>query len=348
MAATCRICEYRNEAVASSTTQLHVRVISLTFKDSITPSTTNSRTPLNTLLYNIVDNQDAAPNSTTFTAWSPCLNDPKTVVIITTIQHVCDDPASTIFNVVKEELASPPEILHATLSLDAMSLAPSSPEQRIACDIIRLQPVQPGVSILIGEKFGWNPKCSSLFPKVARGTSSNLGRPGDLVKDFRVWTKQSHSRSRKSSISTGSGTLSCSSLVSLNSNEDELRTSSSLPGDKLQLPHPEEETLLMIFQWSNHANGNRFKDQGKLSYGPNEVAVSSSLWEREVAIPICQLQQQGTMVNTYSLELRTVEPRPRNQIDGEILRSPIETGSRRRRLTNIATDLGEKVSRLWR
>ncbi len=349
MAATCRICEFRNEALTSTTSRLHVRIISLTFKVPIMPPTPNSNTPLSTLLYNIVDNQDAAPSSSTFTAWSPCLNDPKSVVIITTIQHVCDDATSSIFNVVKEQLANPPEILHATLDIDALSLAPSSPEQRIACDIIQLQSNKPLVTRSIGRQFGWNPKRSSLLPKVENGTSSNLGHPGDLIKDFRVWAEKTHEEPRKLSTSAGSSALSSSSLVSLDSDRGDQQTSISLPGDKLQLCNPDhEETLLMIFQWSSHANGNRFKDQSQSSYGPNEAVVSSSLWEREVAIPIGQLQQKGAKVETYSLELRSVEPRLRDQSNGEMIDVPVVTGGRRRRLTNMATDLGEKVSRLWK
>lgn len=101
----------------------------------------------------------------------------------------------------------------------------------------------------------------------------------------------------------------------------------------------EDETLVMIFQWSSHADADRFKHPLQKSYGPNGQEVSDDMWEKHLANPLRQSQAIGAKVDTYKLELRGVEPRMGKTAARE------RSGSRR--FSAMASGFGEKVSGLW-
>ena len=109
----------------------------------------------------------------------------------------------------------------------------------------------------------------------------------------------------------------------------------------------DDESLVMIFQWHDHAAANRFKHPLQRSDGPNGEAVRSDLWDEHVARPVRHFQGLGAKVETYKLELRAVEPRIQPR-----MRAGSKDGGRERsgskRLSTIAFGLGEKVSGMWR
>lgn len=109
----------------------------------------------------------------------------------------------------------------------------------------------------------------------------------------------------------------------------------------------DEEALVMIFQWHDHAAADRFKHPLQKSYGPNGEAVRSDLWDEHVARPVRHFQGHGAKLETYKLELRDVEPR----LQSRMRSGPKAVGRERsgsKRLSLMALGLGEKVSGMWR
>lgn len=107
----------------------------------------------------------------------------------------------------------------------------------------------------------------------------------------------------------------------------------------------EEESLVMIFQWHNHAAANRFKHPLQRSDGPNGEAVRSDLWDEHVARPIRHFQGLGAKFETYKLELRAIEPRIQPRIrTGSKVGGRERSGSKRLSIFG----LGEKVSGMWK
>lgn len=276
------------------------------------------------------------------------MTDPSAAVIITTVRGACDAASSQIFDDIREHLASPPKIQHMHLDLAVMSLATSYTTERIACDIVQLHGSSTDAAIAVGRQFGWDPKRSSLTSKLESHTSAAFSRPGDLVQEFRAWAELKRPRSRSSSISTGTRTLKSPSLVSLGPDEDERRQATHPTPEGQDLEEQDRETLIMVFQWSSHVDGARFKDPIQKSYGPNGGEVRRDLWDREVAHPIAHLQRLGVRMDTYKLELRAVEPRL--GYNGTVP-VPERTGrqrSRSKRLSIIASELGGRVVKLWK
>ena len=103
----------------------------------------------------------------------------------------------------------------------------------------------------------------------------------------------------------------------------------------------EDETLIMIFQWSSRTAADRFKHPLQRSYGQNGQGVSNDLWDRHVAHPVRQLEGIGAKVDMLKLELRGVEPRI------EVEKAAVREHRRSRRFSTMASGLGEKVSGLW-
>ncbi|KAF1849821.1 uncharacterized protein K460DRAFT_360669 [Cucurbitaria berberidis CBS 394.84] len=347
MLSNCHVCEHRNEAVAawpSAPSQLNVCIVTLRFKIPITQTRTHLLIALNTLLNNIIDNEESTPHPSTFTVWSPCLSDPRTVVIVTTTSDVCSTATSPIFNAVREHLSRPPSVQHVYLDLAVLSLAAASPEQRVSCDIITLQAPSPTVASAIGKHFGWDPKRSCLSSRLQRPTVA-FSRPGDLIRDFWAWAEVSPSGSRSPSTSIGSSSFSSPSLMSLHS--DHYNMSCSTPENGEQLEDVDKETLITIFQWTSRADADRFKDHSQKSYGPNGEEVRRDLWDTEFAHPLAHLQRLGAKVDTYKLELRAVEPRFRNGVDASPQKD-VREKRRSKRLSVIAFEFGERVSGLWK
>lgn len=108
----------------------------------------------------------------------------------------------------------------------------------------------------------------------------------------------------------------------------------------------DDETLVMIFQWISHEAGDRFKHPLQASYGQNDESVSRDLWDRQVAHPIRQLQALGAKMSMHRLELRGVETRPESKSSGLPVSGRVRSGSRR--LSVLASGLGERFSGFWR
>ncbi|KAF2127346.1 hypothetical protein P153DRAFT_398690 [Dothidotthia symphoricarpi CBS 119687] len=353
MSSCCRTCVHRNDAVTSSSTtqsQLDVCLITLTFKRRIQPGS-EPYIALNTVLNNIIDDAESTLRPTTFTSWSPCLSHPATIVVVTTASKTCSDPESSIFQNIRDYLAIPPKTRNIYLPCSILSLSASSPETRIPCDIIALQAPTPAVAVTIGKHFGWDPQRSSLSAQMQSCASAAFSTPGDLIRDFWVWAElrseepMSPSTSTSYSIATGSSESLGKQLQSTNS--DEKNMSLRFSEDEDELPEVEDETLVMVFQWNTHADGDRFKHPLQKSLGPNGVQVSSDLWDRSVAHPVRQLRNLGVRNEMYRLEFRAVEPRIDCKRDGKKAVA-VRERSGSRRLSVIASELGERVSGLWR
>lgn len=224
-------------------------------------------------------------------------------------------------------------------------------------EIIQLCASNPGVAAAIGKQFGWDPKRSSLQLQMASQARAGFSRPGDLVKDFWAWAELSHGEDVVGSPRTGTTGSFSSSHESLTKspplrshNSDEENAVDQVlwgdDGDDRRAPTMGDETLIMIFTWSSHADAERFKHPLQASFGSNAQEIRRDLWDAQVAHPVRQLQGLGARMETYKLELRAVEPRQSSGRQAE------EGGTRKRsgskRLSIIASGLSEKVSGLWR
>lgn len=276
------------------------------------------------------------------------MSDAKTVVIITTVRGVCHVPSASVFDSVRYHLARSPNVQHTYSDMDILSLAASSPEQRIACDIIQLRASSPDVAVAIGKMFGWAPMRSSLSSQL-QACAPAFSRPGDLIRDFWVWAELPDTSSQPASISTGSHETLPISPHLINTNSDEKNMSLPFPDEDDEPPtYTDDESLIMIFQWSSHVNGDRFKDHKQKSYGPNGDEVGRDLWNRQVAHPIGNLQRIGAKMEMYRLELRAVEPRMQfSSATGDQIPA-VRARSGSKRLSMMASGLSGKVSGLWR
>jgi hypothetical protein len=352
MSVCCRTCDHRNSAVQATTStpsQLQVCLITLSFKASISPHT-RPYAALNTVLNNIVDSVETTSRPTTFTTWSPCLTNPHIAMIISTARETCGSATSPVFEDLLQHLTTPPTIQNIYLEYSILSLAASNPNQRIPIDVIQLQAPNPSVAAAIGKHFGWDPKRSSLSLQPSSSAFAAISRPGDLVKDFWAWAELQH----EDPLSPGSSfTSSYESLpkpkVLRSWNTDEKNMSLPFPDeeDEDSRSGMDDETLIMIFQWSSHADAERFKHPSQASYGQNGETVSQDLWDRQVAHPIRQLQGVGAKMESCKLELRAVEPRLDVSIQaGEGRAGRVRSGSKR--LSIMASGLSERVSGFWK
>lgn len=299
---------------------------------------------------NIIDSEETLTHPTTFTTWSPCLADPKVVIIVSTTRETCSSAASPVFDNLLQHLAVPPSVQHVYLDFSVLSLAASAPNQRVPVEIIQLQAPNPGVAAAVGKHFGWDPKRSSLALQMQSYASAGFNRPGDLVKDFWAWAELgqdplSPSTQRGSFTSSNESLPKPSQLRSFNS--DEKNMSLLLPDEEDaedEAQATDDETLIMMFQWSSHADAERFKHPSQASYGQNGQEVRRDLWDTHVAHPVRQLQGFGAKVKSYKLELRVVEPR-QSYVE-ECTTGRVRSGSKR--LSIMASGLSEKVTGLWR
>ncbi|KAH6639759.1 hypothetical protein C7974DRAFT_410712 [Boeremia exigua] len=345
MTSCCRTCYHRNHAVASaqSTPSLvSLSLVALTFKEDISPRT-KSYSALTNLLNDIIDATDSSLHPTTFTLWSPCLSDPRVAVVVTTLSE-CSDVTCPIYNDIFAFLAHPPSIQQVYLDYSILSLATLSPERSIPCDIMALKAPNSGVAASIGKHFGWQPKRSSLSMQM-QNTVPAFSRPGDLIRDFWAWAEVPyHGRKSRSSSLGSSSTHLPSPLMSTNSDEKNMSLYFAEDEDEADdIDEADEEALVMIFQWHDHAAAERFKHPLQKSYGPNGEEVRSDLWDEQVARPLRHFQSHGAKLDTYKVELKAVEPR---------MRAGLQTTGRERsgskRLSMMALELGEKVSGIWR
>ncbi|KAF1960266.1 hypothetical protein CC80DRAFT_544715 [Byssothecium circinans] len=332
----CRTCEARNHALSTSIpNQLNVSLVTLTFKTPVDHPNSRPYVSLNTVLNNITDAAESTSHPSVFTTWSPCLSDPNVAVILTTASETCRDSRSAIFEPVFQYLSSPPDVSHVYLDLAVLSLAASSPEQRIAVDIIILGAPNPSVAGAIGRCFGWDPRRNALSPQMEAGdVGAAFSRPGDLIRDFWAWAelRQGNPSSPSSSVGSANESFERPSLISTNSEEKNM---SMFFAEDEERHNREEETLIMIFQWSSHVDGDRFKHPLQKSYGRNGRDVSDHMWERHIAHPVRQMQGIGAKTSMFRLELRGVEPR----IDNGKASTRDRSGSRR-----LASGFGERVS----
>lgn len=357
MSFCCRTCDHRNhdvQAASAPSSQLDVCLITLRFKTDVLPHT-KSYSTVKTVLNNIIDSEQTSSHPTTFTSWSPCLTQPNTVVIVSTARETCSSASSPVFDSLLQHLTQPPSIRHVYLDYSVVSLATGSPDQRVPVDIIQLQAPNPGVAAAIGKQFGWDPKRSSLQLQMASNAPAGFSRPGDLVKDYWAWAELSHEDLVIQSPHTGSfssshETLPVSKPPLRSHNSDEKNMSLSFPEEDAEdddlSPPMDDETLIMIFKWSSHADAERFKHPLQASFGSNSQAIRRDLWDAQVAHPVRQLQGLGAKVETFKLELRAAEPRQSSRGDTEEGATRKRSGSKR--LSIIASGLSEKVSGFWR
>ena len=345
----CQTCDDRKYAISTSqstSSLVDVCLVAVTFKEDVLPHS-RSYAALNTLLNDIIDAVDSSSHPSTFTSWSPCLSDLRTAVVVTTASETCSESSNSIYDDISSFLARPPAIKHVYLDYSILSLSTSSPDQRIPCDIMILKAPTSGIAAAIGKHFGWEPKRSSLSLHLQNTAPAAFSRPGDLTRDFWAWAELSHDgRILRSSSFGSSSTHLPSPLVSTNS--DEKNMSLYYAEDvEVGFDDADEEALVMIFQWHDHAAADRFKHPLQKSYGPNGEAVRNDLWDEHVARPVRHFQSHGAKLETYKLELRTVERRLQTRVrTGSTAVGREKSGSKR--LSLMALGLGEKVSGMWR
>lgn len=349
----CRTCKHRNHIAFSSPSNpslIDVCVVALTFKEDVLPHT-RSYVALNSLLNDIIDAADSSSHPSRFTSWSPCLSDTKTAVIITTASDTCSDATYSIYNDISTFLTRPPSIHHLYLDYSVLSLATSSVDQRIPCEIMALKAPTSAIAAAIGKHFGWEPKRSSLSTQMQNTAPAAFSRPGDLIRDFWAWAElPHHGRTSRSSSRGSSSTSLPTPLMSTNSDEKNMSlyfAEDHSDVDEDSFTEAEEEALVMIFQWHNHAVADRFKHPLQKSHGPNDEPVRNDLWDENVARPLRHFTSQGARLQTYRLELRAVEPRMQTRMRaGSKAAGRERSGSKR--LSLMALGLGEKVSGMWR
>ncbi|KAF9693658.1 hypothetical protein EKO04_008516 [Ascochyta lentis] len=345
----CRTCDHRNHAVHASLSApslVDLCLVALTFKEDVS-SHTRAYAALNTLLNDIIDAADSSSHPSAFTSWSLCLSDPRTAVIVTTASETCSRATSPIYDEILACLARQPSIQHVYLDYSVLSLAASSPEQRIPCEIMALKAPNPGIAAVIGKHFGWEPKRSSLSSQMQNTAPAAFSRPGDLVKDFWAWAELPYDGSTSRTSSFGSSSTHLPPPL-MSTNSDEKNMSLYFPEDEDEgWNETDEESLVMIFQWHDHAAADRFKHPLQRSHGPNGEAVRNDLWDEHVARPVRHFQGLGARLDSYKLELRAVEPRIQSRVRaGSKPAGRERSGSKR--LSMMALGLGERVSGIWR
>lgn len=173
------------------------------------------------------------------------------------------------------------------------------------------------------------------------GAPGAVSKPGDLVRDFWTWAELQPGTPISPSSSVGSGYESAEAKPGLMSTNSDEKNMSLFFAEDEERRNMEDETLVMIFQWSSHVDADRFKHPLQKSYGHNGTEIAGDMWDRHVAHPVRQLKAIGTKVDILKLELRGVGPR-------------METGqgtgrdrSGSRRLSTMASGIGEKVGGFW-
>ncbi|UPX16807.1 uncharacterized protein EKO05_0007192 [Ascochyta rabiei] len=299
----CRTCDHRNHAVRTSQSApslVDLCLVALTFKEDISHHT-RAYAALNTFLNDIIDAADSSSHPSAFTSWSPCLLDPRTALVITTASETCSHATSPIYNEILTCLVCQPSIHHIYLDYSILSLAASSSEQMIPCEIMALKAPTSGIAAAIGKHFGWEPKRSSLSSHMQITASAAFSRPGDLIKDFWAWAELPHDGSVSRSSSLGSSSTHLPPTL-MSTNSDEKNMSLYFPEDEDEDWHKtDDESLIMIFQWHDHAAADRFKHPLQKSYGPNGEAVRSELWDEQVAHPVRHFQ--GLVESAGKLEI---------------------------------------------
>jgi hypothetical protein len=180
-----------------------------------------------------------------------------------------------------------------------------------------------------------------------------FNRPGDLVKDFWAWAELPQDNAMSSTTGGSSVALSHESLPKpstlRNYNSDEKNMSLPFPNEDNaeEQRRFDDETLIMIFQWSSHADAKRFKHPLQNSFGLNGEDIRNNLWDLQVAHPVRQLQGVGAKTETYKLDLRAVEPRlsTTTQAKGSTA-GRVRSGSKR--LSVLASGFGERMGTLWK
>lgn len=349
MPSCCRTCDNRNHAVNThlsfQPTLLDVCLITLSFKAPVTTANPRAYTSLNTVLNNIIDAAENTTHPSRFTSWSVCHDDPKTVLIVTTLSQTCQTGTAPIFEPVLRHLSKLPSAQHVLLDYSVIALAASLPEDRIACDIIIVNAPDARIAGAIGKSFGWDPKRSSLSPRLEQYAPAGFSSPGDLIRDFWAWTELPNQPVSPAS-SYGSEYEGAAVGVLKSTNSDEKNMAMFMAGDeddKVDKEKEDDETLVMIFQWSSRADAERFKHPLQKSYGYNQQLISPDLWDRDVANPIRQLEGIGAKVEHLKVELRGVEERIEQ---GRPSASRERSGSRR--LSVMASGMGERLSGFWR
>ena len=320
---------------------LQVCLVTLSFRSVIPSTNAAAYIALNNMLNDVTNAAESTSHPTTFTSWSPCLSDPRMVAVLTTAGETCGNPNSNVFQSVLPYLSTPPSVRHIYLDYSVLSLAASTPSERIPCDVVVLRAPNPSVAGAIGKRFGWDPKRSALSAQIGAGASAAFSRPGDLVHDFWAWAELHSSDPLSPSSSVGSGYEGQDGRPGLISTNSEEKNMSLFLAEDEERRNMEDETLIMIFQWSSRADADRFKHPLQKSYGPNSQEISGDLWDRHVAHPVRQLQGIGAMTDVLKLELRGVEPRI------EKGRASARERSGSHRLSTMASGLGERVSGLW-
>jgi hypothetical protein len=233
-------------------------------------------------------------------------------------------------------------VQHIYLDFSVVSLAASSSDSRIPCDTIILRAPNPSVAGAIGKHFGWNPKRSSLSAQIGiNAPGGAFSKPGDLVRDFWAWAELHSDTPTSPASSFGSGSGSPGGRHGLMSTNSDEKNMSLFFAEDEERRNMEDETLVMLFQWSSHANGDRFKHPLQRSYGQNGMGISGDMWDRNVANPVRQLNGYGAKVDMLRLELRGVEPRL------ETGKGAYEDRSGSRRLSTVTAGFGERVGGFW-
>lgn len=173
------------------------------------------------------------------------------------------------------------------------------------------------------------------------GASGAFSRPGDLVRDFWTWAELHPDDPVSPSSSVGSGYETADQRPGLMSTNSDEKNMSLFFAEDEERRNMEDETLVMLFQWSSRPDADRFKHPLQKSYGQNGQEVSGDLWDRHVAHPVRQLQAVGAKTEMFKLELRGVEPRL------ETGKAAARERSGSRRLSTMASGFGERVSGLW-
>lgn len=259
------------------------------------------------------------------------------MVILTTAAEEVITADSPIFTPLTKFLAKPPSLSSFKFDHSIVSLAANSPRPSIALDIILLHAPTSSVAVEVGKKFGWDPKRSSLVDVINQTEpGTNFPRLGDLVRDFFAWadwTSEEASSSNSAKADTKSGDPSAKGLTLNDANSHDKKA------------EIEQETLLMMFQWSSISNGDRFKNPDLKSQGANGREIPEDFWNQRIAHPVKELQDIGARVETFRVELRGVECVEYVE--------PVEEKEKRttrtsRRLSAMASGIGERVSGLWR
>ncbi|KAF2260081.1 hypothetical protein CC78DRAFT_547755 [Lojkania enalia] len=271
---------------------------------------------------------------------------PRPVIILTTATDRCSKGLSPVFKPVLRYLKNPPYVQHIYLDYSVLSLAAATtPDDRISCDLMLVGASSPNIAGAIGKRFSWDPKRSSLPTRIREvGVPASFGRSDDLIRDFWAWTELHIDPMDSPSISSALGGGSDYHEVVLRSTNAEEKNSAlfSTQDEDERLPrYADDETLVMLFQWTSHADADRFKNPLEKSCGVNGQSVGFDIWDYHVDYPVRQMKDLGAKVESYRLELRRVEART------ELARREVRERSGSRRLRGMAVGLGETVSGLW-